>query len=105
MAFTQAKRDLLAALATGTHAHEPREVLNEKNLLAVGDVSPEDVTRVVARASGKDYSASAHHWDKSVTVHLFEPVVEDVRWYIKVYFLQGAKQAAVFISVHLAAQK
>ncbi|MGH7460346.1 MAG: hypothetical protein ACREMA_04870 [Longimicrobiales bacterium] len=100
MGFHKARRDLLAALATGHFLHEPRDVLSEKNLLAVGDLAPADVARVISRASGRDYATSQHHWDRSVTVHLFTPVVDRARWYVKVYFLEDDARSAVFISVH-----
>lgn len=100
MGFRDARRDLVNALETGNYEHEEREVQAEKNLLAVGDVSPEDVRRALLRATGRDYSASPHYEDQSVMVHVFQPVVENVHWYIKAYFIEEADGKAVFISVH-----
>jgi hypothetical protein len=37
MGFSSAKRALLTALEAGNIQHEARDVLSEKNLLAVGD--------------------------------------------------------------------
>lgn len=42
----------------------------------------------------------AHHWDASVTVHVFAPEIEGERWYVKAYFLGSPPRQAVFISVH-----
>jgi len=100
MSFTAAKRALLAALEAGDIQHEAREVLSEKNLLAVGDVSVEEVIAVVRRARGHDYSTSPHHWNADTEVHLFRPIVDGTSWYVKAYFLEEPAGTAVFISVH-----
>jgi hypothetical protein len=100
MGFNAAKRELLAALETGNFQHEVREVFSEKNLLAVGDVSADQVIRVVKRARGADYSVSPHHWDPRTEVHVFRPTVEGTRWYAKAYFLEVPEGTAVFISIH-----
>ena len=60
MGFTSAKRAILAALATGNFQHEVREVLSEKNLLAVGDISVEEVITILKRARGVDHSVRIH---------------------------------------------
>jgi hypothetical protein len=100
MGFTAAKRALLTALETGNFQHEAREVLNEKNLLAVGDVSVHEIIEIVRRARGPDYPASPHHWNPSTEVHVLRPTVEGIRWYVKVYFLEELEGTAVFISIH-----
>lgn len=100
MGFSSAKRSLLAALKAGKFQHETRGVLNEKNLLAVGDVSVDEVIGIVKRARGQDYSASPHHWDPTTMVHVFRPTVEETRWYVKAYFLDTPEGIAVFISIH-----
>ena len=100
MGLTQARATLIAALAGGTYQHEPREAQEEKNLLAVGDVSPEEVIRLLNRCKGTQYSESTHHWAADVVVHLFEPEFGDETWYIKAYFLDEGDGTAVFISVH-----
>jgi len=100
MGFSSAKRALLAALEAGNFQHEAREVLSEKNLLAVGDVSVDEVIGIVRRARGTDYSASPHHWDPGTEVHVFQPTVEGARWYVKAYFLEKPEGTAVFISIH-----
>jgi hypothetical protein len=100
MGFTSAKRALLATLRTGDFQHEVREVLSEKNLLAVGDVSVEEVIWIVRRTRGADCSASPHHWDPDTDVHLFRPIVDGTRWYVKAHFLEEPEGTAVFISIH-----
>jgi hypothetical protein len=68
MGFSSAKRALLTALEAGKIRHEARDVLSEKNLLAVGDVSVGEVIAMVRRARGPDYSVSPHHWDAETEV-------------------------------------
>jgi hypothetical protein len=100
VSFSSAKRAVLAALEAGNFQHEAREVLSEKNLLAVGEISVSDVVSVVRRSRGTDYTASPHHWDPDVEVHVFRPTVEGTRWYVKAYFLEEPEGTAVFISIH-----
>lgn len=100
MTFHSAKRVILAALEAGNFQHEVREVLSEKNLLAVGHISVEDVITILKRARGTDYSASPHHWDDDTTVHVFRPTVEATRWYVKAYLVEEPDGGVVFISIH-----
>jgi hypothetical protein len=100
MGFSSAKRALLTALEAGNIQHEARDVLSEKNLLAVGDVSVGEVIAMVRRARGPDYSVSPHHWDAETEVHVFRPMVGGTRWYVKVYFLEEPEGTAVFVSIH-----
>ena len=99
MGFRNAKSRILTALERGDYSHEPREVQAEKNLLAVGDVTPEFVAGLVRKTSGRDYQSSPHHADASVEVHIFRASTNDkARWYVKAYF--APDDATVFISVH-----
>ncbi len=88
MGFSSAKRALLAALEAGNFQHEAREVLSEKNLLAVGEISVGEVISIVRRSRGTDYAASRHHWDPDIEVHVFRPTVDGTSWYVKAYFLE-----------------
>jgi len=99
MGFRAAKAALVAALRGGNFNHEPRGAISEKNLLAVGDVEPEDVAALILRTRAIDYDVSPHHWDESVTVHTFTPMAAGERWYIKAYFVED-DGPATFISVH-----
>lgn len=100
MGFRDAKAALIAALEAGDYVHEPREVQEEKNLLAIGEVSAAFVSDLVRRTSGNDYSLGAHDADASVDVHVFKPMKNAQRWYVKAYF--APRSSAVFISVHHA---
>ncbi len=98
MGFRNAKTRLIRALESGDFGHEPREVQEEKNLLAVGDVTTEFVIDLLHKSRGQDYSSSPHHADPLVDVHVFGPTVDGERWYVKAYF--SPDRSAVFISVH-----
>lgn len=100
MGFKNARKTLIEALEEGDYRHEPRAVLSEKNLLAIGEVTEEEVIGILRRTRGYQYSSSPHAWDAEVTVHVFRPVVHGQRWYVKAYFLGSPNASAVFISVH-----
>ncbi len=100
MGFRQAKAALIKALESGDFEHEQRDVLGEKNLLAIGDVDEDFVIGLLHRARGDQYSESPHDWDDQVTVHVFKPLLGRERWYVKAYFLESSPGRAVFISVH-----
>lgn len=100
MSLKEARTRLISALRQGRFEHEPREVLAEKNLLAIGEVGPEEVITMLQRTRGDQYKEAQHHWDAEVTVRVFTPEVGGVRWYIKAYFLEGPQELATFISVH-----
>lgn len=88
---------LIDALESGRVQHEYRADMESKNLLAVGDVSPEFVVRLLQRCQGRDYKATPYHLDPRVLCHEFKPCLDGECWYVKSYFLSGD---AVFISVH-----
>ena len=97
MGFKDARRLLIQALETGRYQHEYRKDLESKNLLAIGEVSPEFVAGLLFRCRGDQYRASPYHFDPKIVCHTFTPVLEGTRWYVKAYFLAPD---AVFISVH-----
>lgn len=105
LGFTTAKARLLDALTRGDVQHEPREALAEKNLLAVGAVTLDDVKRMVASCTGQQYDRSAHHQVANTEVHEFFPgrgYPGRPQWYVKAYFAPAVRgqYPAVFISVH-----
>lgn len=93
MGFREAKAALINALRSGDFQHEVRDSIEVKNLLAVGQISAEDVIDIVARCKGTDYSCSKHHMLKSIDVH----VIVKNGWYIKYYIIHPD---VWFISVH-----
>ena len=93
MGFKDAKAKILSALANGTYQHEARGNIDEKNKLAVGEVTADEVREIIKKCRGGDHTHSPHHMDSSLTVH----VLRKSGWYIKFYFIDPD---ALFISVH-----
>ena len=91
------RRRLIAALREGEYRHEGRSALEEKNLLAIGEVGPPEVIQLLQRCRGDQHRTSPHHVDRTLVVHEFRPVLGDRTWYVKAYF-RGPM--AWFISVH-----
>jgi hypothetical protein len=58
MGFRDVRCLLIDALESGRYQHEFRADMESKNLLAVGEVSPEFVVRLLQRCPGKRYRAS-----------------------------------------------
>jgi hypothetical protein len=88
---------LIDALESGRVQHEYRADMESKNLLAVGEVTPEFVIQLLKRCSGRQYRATPYHYDPSIVCHQFTPTLNGEPWYVKSYFLSSD---AVFISVH-----
>ncbi len=98
-----ARTRVVAALREGRIQFEEGTVRSGKNLLQTGDVSPEFVIRLLGRCKGDEYEESPHHFDPGTPCHVFKPISEGVRWYVKCYFLsEEPEEGAVFISVHIA---
>lgn len=47
MGFNDARKALIKALEGRNYQHDPRDVLSEKNLLAIGEVTEADVVQVL----------------------------------------------------------
>ncbi len=97
MGFNDTKTKAIKCLEAGDYDHEARQHIDVKNLFACGQVSEEDVIRLINKTKGAQYEKSPHHFDKSVMVHIFKPMHQNATWYIKFYFIEPA---AMFISVH-----
>lgn len=106
LGFRVARSKTIAALRAGPAyiLFEDRTARESKNLLDTGEVSPEDVITLlrVCQGTPDQYRETGHDRDQSIPVHTFKPVYGGVRWYIKVYFLDGTLELepAIFISVH-----
>jgi hypothetical protein len=103
MTFTWARAEAIRAIEEGRVQHEARDAVDEKNLLLTGDVTPEQVVRLLKACRGPQYTCSPHHLVPDIEVHVFkpearnEPAAAKKRWYIKLYFLEPE---VWFISVH-----
>lgn len=96
------------ALEEGRVQHEARDEVDDKNLLLTGEVSSEQVVRLLRACRGTQYHCAPHHVAREVDVHVFkpqarlEPKGDRRRWYIKLYFLEPD---VWFISVHESAKE
>ena len=97
MAYREAKRKLIECLNNGHILHEERNNIDIKNLLSTGAVSISEVTTIIGRARGNNYSSSPHHYDAEIEVHVIKTIHSGQHWYIKWYFTEPD---CVFISVH-----
>ena len=96
MGFKDVKKQVIDYLLKDQIEHEQRNAIGEKNLLATGLLSKNEVIDLIKRTTGNQYASSVHHFDPDTMVHILKPVKNGVKWYIKFYFLDGA----IFISVH-----
>ena len=97
MGFKAVKAKILECLERGDVSHEQRGDIDIKNLLAIGQVSLDDVAQILVRARGDSYSSSPHHMAPSIDVHIVKTRHGSQDWYIKWYFVDPS---SVFISVH-----
>lgn len=93
MGYREAKRKVLDALARRQFSHEVRGDISVKNLLHIGEVTPEQVISMIKSSGGNDHASSPHHSIAGIEVH----VIRCRQWYIKFYFVDPD---TVFISVH-----
>ena len=97
LGFRRALAQLLEALDSGAFGFPIEEVRAGKNLLQTGELSRDDLVRILKRCRGPDYSESPHHWAPEIVCHVFKPTVEGNRWYVNCCFIG---QDTLVISVH-----
>lgn len=99
MGFKEIRLKIVACLEQGRVQHETtrRGNINEKNLFLIGELSSEEVIELLYKTRGSEYMKSRHHLDKSLEVHIFKPRMDNVKWYLKCYFIEPN---VWFISVH-----
>lgn len=96
--YSSVKKNILKCLNEDRFQHDQRSDIDVKNLLATGEISKDDVIRLIKSSSGACHSKSPHHIKPSFMVH----VIKNKGWYIKFYFLEvdDIEDVSVFISVH-----
>ena len=99
MGFKENKAKIIKKLNEGKIQHETDRsgCIDEKNLLVVGMVSLEEVVVLLNSTKGFQYTVLRHHVLPEIDVHIFKPVKNRVKWYIKCYLLEPD---VIFISVH-----
>lgn len=92
MGFKEVKHKVISDLLAGDFQHEGRNDINEKNLLATGRATPQEIAGLLKASRGPECTSSPHHQDGKITVY----VVATRGWYVKFYFYPDT----LFISVH-----
>lgn len=95
--FKAAKKGVINCLTNKDIQHELRNNIDEKNLLANGEISADYLIEILKKSRGNEYENSPHHLDKNIEVHIIKTKFDGVDWYIKWYF---SSPECVFISVH-----
>ena len=72
MGFNVVKKQVLECLKNGSVLHQERVDIDVKNLLAVGQVSLNEVADIIGRASGNSYSSSPHLQVEEIEVHIIK---------------------------------
>lgn len=97
MGFKEARKKAILCLIEGYVDHEVRNSIDTKNLLHTGELNNRDVIELLKQTNGTQYQTNQHFWDSSIQVHICKPVVNDICWYIKFYFIEPN---VMFMSVH-----
>jgi hypothetical protein len=97
VSFREIKWKVIECLKNGKVRFAVRRGIHLKNLLSTGDVTAQQLERVIHLAGGQHYELRTHHLDSSIDVHIITLWYAGVNWYIKWYF---AEPNSVFISVH-----
>lgn len=98
MGFADEKRWLLEVMREGTIVHQYRPVADEKNWLAQGWLGLTEAQRLVEATRGDQAQERALHGQSQLTVWIFAPRVEGLRWYIK--FHRVGPRRVKFLSFH-----
>ena len=91
--FNTVKSEVINCLKKGRFQHEVIGAIDTKNFLSTGEISVDDVIRLISKTKGFQYECSPHHMVSGIDVHIFKPD----NWYIKFYFVAPN---VMFISVH-----
>lgn len=94
------KRRVLRCLDTQAFDAYGRGAMAENNLLATGQVSADDVKRIIGRCNGTQYASKPMAEVSGELKHEMKPVVDGEQWFIRFFFAERSGEMAVFISVH-----
>lgn len=101
--FSDIRTQAITAIKEGRIQHEARNLVDEKNLFLTGELSAEQVIKLLGACKGTQYSTSPHHAVKGIDVHIFKPEhalnkgEPREKWYLKIYLLDPD---VWFISAH-----
>ncbi len=83
MGFHDMKRLVIKCLNEGNFDFEIREKMVEKNLLATGAVTVDEVKQMIGRCSGLQYKARPMTDAPDTLKHELKPVVAGKQWFIR----------------------
>jgi hypothetical protein len=89
MSLTLVQATLRQALLTGAFSNVQRDDIENKNWLYAEHVSRQDVVDLLQACTTSNYSVSNHHAVPGITVHTFtvhKTVVNELTWYLKIYY-------------------
>lgn len=97
LGFSKIKRLAIQKLREGAIQHEERKD-KEKNLLALGYLTNENVVDILKYCTGNCYKSAPHDMKQAILVHIFTPRrCKYEGYYVKLYFIEPD---VWFISVH-----
>ena len=91
--FKEAKRRVIKSIIDGSIEHEMRSNIDVKNLLYSGEVTMDEIKKLISRSRGDNYESKKHHFQDDLEIHILKAKT----WYIKWYFIDPN---TVFVSVH-----
>jgi hypothetical protein len=91
---------VIACLDAGAYDSAARSAMAESNWLATGQLSPEDVKRMIGMCRGTQYTAKPMSEDPDTLKHELKPVIDGKQWFIRFYFVETPADVTMFISVH-----
>ncbi len=96
MGFNEVKQKAVQCILSNNVQHEIREC--SKNLYATGELSDEEVIKIIQSCRGDCYEKQLHHL-LAIDVHIMKPKGKYDGLYVKFYFIEPD---IWFISVHLS---
>lgn len=97
MGFKSIRSEVIKKLKEGNIQHELRKQIELKNQLSTGEKTPEDVIKMLTMCRGDQHTTEKHKDIASVDIHIFKPVIDGTKWYVKCYMIEPD---VWFISVH-----
>jgi hypothetical protein len=96
MGFNAIKEQAINCILLNNVQHEFRD--SSKNLYANGDISDDEVVKIIQSCHGDCYEKQRHHF-YNLDIHILKPKGKYDGYYVKFYFLEPD---VWFISVHLS---
>jgi hypothetical protein len=97
--FYDVRRRAIACLRAHAFDSVIRGAMPDNNLLATGEVSVDDVVRMIGLCRGTQYSAKPMTEDPNTLKHEMKPHVAGEQWFIRFYFIRRPDEVVMFISV------